>query len=214
VVYGKNQTTYTVIRTLENLQLDGGCFVFDFINTVNTRKPVPEFEYLNTFEDFLAWSAKVGLLREKRLKALREHAFVKRKLAAAELRNVIGVRENLYQLFSAIASGKSPAAAVVNAFNERLSLAFQKIDMRISAVAAKLHFNNDVVSLDEPLNSIFKSAFDILTGEDFERIKECPRCGWLFLDISKNGKRRWCNMNVCGSREKSLDYYYRKTKTS
>jgi predicted RNA-binding Zn ribbon-like protein len=213
-LYGKSKTPYAVIRTLENLQLDGGCVVFDFINTVNTRKPVPEFEYLNTFEDFLAWSAKVGLLRDKRLKALREHAFVKRKLAAEQLRDVIDIRENFYQLFSAIAAGKSPAAAVVNAFNGRLSLAFQKISMRISAVAAELHFNNDVISLDEPLNSIFKSAFDTLTGEDFQRIKECPRCGWLFLDTSKNGKRRWCNMNVCGSREKSLDYYYRKTKTS
>jgi predicted RNA-binding Zn ribbon-like protein len=210
----KNLLPYTVIRTLENLQLDGGCFVFDFINTVNTRKPAPEFEYLNTFEDFLAWSAKVGLLQEKRLKALREHAFVKRKLAAAQLREVIDTRENFYQLFSAIAADKSPAAAVVNAFNGRLSLAFRKINMRISEVAAELRFNNDKISLDEPLNSIFKSAFDVLTGEDFHRIKECPRCGWLFLDTSKSGKRRWCNMNVCGSREKSLEYYYRKTKTS
>jgi predicted RNA-binding Zn ribbon-like protein len=210
----KNEPPYAVIRTLENLELDGGCFVFDFINTVNTRKPTPEFEYLNTFEDFLAWSTKVGLLREKRLKTLRKLALVKRKLAAEELCNAIDVRENFYRLFSAIAAGKSPDAAVVNAFNERLSLAFQKIHMRINAATAEPRFNNDVVSLDEPLNSIFKSAFDILTGEDFQRIKECPRCGWLFLDTSKNGKRRWCNMNVCGSREKSLDYYYRKTKTS
>ncbi|MER9651090.1 CGNR zinc finger domain-containing protein [Mesorhizobium sp. M0199] len=30
----------------------------------------------------------------------------------------------------------------------------------------------------------------------------CPRCGWLFVDISRGGKRRWCNMRVCGNREK------------
>lgn len=96
-----------VIRTLENLQLDGGCLVFDFVNTVNTRKPAPEFEYLKTFEDFLAWTAKVGLLRGKRLKLLHERAAIKHKLASATLRDVIDVRENLYQLFSAIAAGKS-----------------------------------------------------------------------------------------------------------
>ncbi|MER8944136.1 CGNR zinc finger domain-containing protein [Mesorhizobium sp. M0915] len=27
-------------------------------------------------------------------------------------------------------------------------------------------------------------------------------CGWLFVDISRGGKRRWCNMRVCGNREK------------
>ncbi|MGH2486180.1 MAG: CGNR zinc finger domain-containing protein [Ktedonobacterales bacterium] len=27
-------------------------------------------------------------------------------------------------------------------------------------------------------------------------MRECPgpRCGWLFLDTSKNGARRWCSM--------------------
>jgi predicted RNA-binding Zn ribbon-like protein len=203
-----------MVRTLENLQLDGGCLVFDFINTVNTRKPAPEFEYLKTFEDFLAWSEKVGSLRGKRLQALREQASSKPQLASAALREAIDTRENLYPLFSAIAAGKSPDAAVLNAFNERLSLTFQKISMRFGAAGAEVHFSNDEASLDEPLNSVIKSAFDILTGADFRRIKECPRCGWIFLDTSKNGKRKWCDMNVCGSREKALGYYYRKTKNS
>jgi predicted RNA-binding Zn ribbon-like protein len=203
-----------VIRTLENLQLDGGCLVFNFINTVNTRKPAPDFEYLKTFEDFLAWSVKVGSLRGQRLQTLREQASVRSEIASAALRDVIDTRENLYQLFSAIAAGKTPDATVVNALNERLSLTFQKINMRFGAVGAEVHFNKDEISLDEPLNSIIKSAYDILTGADFRRIKECPRCGWIFLDTSKNGKRKWCDMNVCGSREKALGYYYRKTKTS
>ncbi|WP_352849024.1 CGNR zinc finger domain-containing protein [Mesorhizobium sp. M0199] len=34
------------------------------------------------------------------------------------------------------------------------------------------------------------------------RLRVCPRCGWLFVDISRGGKRRWCNMRVCGNREK------------
>ncbi|HKZ37998.1 MAG TPA: hypothetical protein VJ184_10125 [Chryseolinea sp.] len=70
-------------RTLKNLQLDGGCLAFDFTNTVNTRKPAPEFEYLKTFEDFLAWSAKVGSLSKRRFQLLRAHASVRQKLAAA-----------------------------------------------------------------------------------------------------------------------------------
>ncbi|MEO8561896.1 MAG: CGNR zinc finger domain-containing protein [bacterium] len=28
-------------------------------------------------------------------------------------------------------------------------------------------------------------------------------CGWLYVDRSRNGLRRWCQMEVCGTREKS-----------
>lgn len=201
-------------RTLENLQLQGGCLVFDFTNTVNSRKPVPEFEYLKTFGDFLEWSAKAGSLTGDRLLVLREYAFANQMDALATLSQVIDVRENLYRLFSAITSGEAPEATVVNAFNERLSLVFQKINLRVGPAGTGVHFNADAIALDEPLNRIIQSAFEVLTRQDFSRLRKCPRCGWLFLDTSRNGKRRWCDMNVCGSREKALEYYYRKTKTT
>lgn len=201
-------------RTLENLQRQGGCLVFDFTNTVNTRKPVPEFEYLKTFGDFLEWSAKAGSLTGDRILVLREYASLNQMAALATLDQVIAVRENLYRLFSAIASGEAPEATIVNAFNERLSMVFQKINLSIGTAGADVHFKADAIALDEPLNLIIQSAFEVLTRQDFGRVRECPRCGWLFLDTSRNGKRRWCDMNVCGSREKALEYYYRKTKTT
>ncbi|MEO7208325.1 MAG: CGNR zinc finger domain-containing protein [Steroidobacteraceae bacterium] len=40
------------------------------------------------------------------------------------------------------------------------------------------------------------------------RLRECASdmCGWLFLDLSKNGSRRWCDMKGCGNREKLRRY--------
>jgi predicted RNA-binding Zn ribbon-like protein len=34
-----------------------------------------------------------------------------------------------------------------------------------------------------------------------ERLHSCggERCEWMFLDLSKNGKRRWCSMATCGN---------------
>lgn len=200
------------MRTLENLQMDGGCLVFDFVNTVNTRRPAPEIEYLQTFEDLLLWSAKARSVGDEKLHALREYASQKPEDALAALRDVIEAREMLYELFSSIAAGNVPSNAVIHAFNRRLSLAFQRIHMKFGPARAEFHLEGSDVFLGEPLLPVLKSAFDIVTNQDFGRIKECPRCGWLFLDSTKNGKRKWCDMNVCGSREKSLEYYYRKTK--
>ena len=44
---------------------------------------------------------------------------------------------------------------------------------------------------------------DVLRGADLARLRRCPLeaggCGWLFLDQSRNGSRRWCRMADCGS---------------
>ncbi|OZM77996.1 CGNR zinc finger domain-containing protein [Pseudonocardia sp. MH-G8] len=43
---------------------------------------------------------------------------------------------------------------------------------------------------------------------DWRRIKLCaaPDCRWAFHDTSRNGRGRWCDMNVCGNRHKTRVY--------
>lgn len=42
------------------------------------------------------------------------------------------------------------------------------------------------------------------------RIRICQNCCWLFLDRSRNGSRRWCDMAVCGNRQKAKRHYRRR----
>ncbi|MCB9048086.1 MAG: CGNR zinc finger domain-containing protein [Lewinellaceae bacterium] len=49
----------------------------------------------------------------------------------------------------------------------------------------------------------------LLQTKRWPRIRSCPSCGWLFLDTSKGGRRRWCNMQVCGSQVKARRWYHR-----
>jgi predicted RNA-binding Zn ribbon-like protein len=50
-----------------------------------------------------------------------------------------------------------------------------------------------------PLWPVATSAVDLLTSPRLGRVKVCPAvCGWLFLDTTKNGQRRWCSMQECG----------------
>src|SRR5919112_4603831 len=62
--------------------------------------------------------------------------------------------------------------------------------------------------LGAPLWPIARSAAELLVSPWRERVRECPgeHCGWLFLDLTKNGSRRWCEMEVCGSRAKMQRY--------
>ncbi len=55
---------------------------------------------------------------------------------------------------------------------------------------------------------IVASAVDLLTSERLSLVKRCAECDWLFLDTSKNGKRRWCKA-ACGNRARSRERYER-----
>jgi predicted RNA-binding Zn ribbon-like protein len=51
---------------------------------------------------------------------------------------------------------------------------------------------------------------------DWKRLKLCaaPDCRWAFYDTSRNGRGRWCDMEVCGNRHKTRTYRERHHQTS
>jgi predicted RNA-binding Zn ribbon-like protein len=48
----------------------------------------------------------------------------------------------------------------------------------------------------------------VALGSDRARLRACGnrRCGWLFVDRSANGRRRWCDPKACGNRMKVRRY--------
>jgi len=53
------------------------------------------------------------------------------------------------------------------------------------------------------------SALRLAADPPDGRLRICGHCGWLFLDRSKNRSRLWCDMAVCGNREKARRHYAR-----
>ncbi len=52
-------------------------------------------------------------------------------------------------------------------------------------------------------------AIELLSGPERQLIRECaaaPACSLLYLDRSRGHRRRWCEMQRCGSRAKMADY--------
>ncbi|POO53133.1 CGNR zinc finger domain-containing protein [Agrobacterium rosae] len=55
-----------------------------------------------------------------------------------------------------------------------------------------------------------RSVLNLMAGPDRARLRICGHCGWLFIDRSKNRSRIWCDMAVCGNRQKAAKHYRRK----
>ncbi|MGH7448040.1 MAG: CGNR zinc finger domain-containing protein, partial [Longimicrobiales bacterium] len=47
---------------------------------------------------------------------------------------------------------------------------------------------------------------------ELDRVKLCGNdaCAWLFIDVSRNRSRRWCDMKDCGNRAKARRHYARQ----
>ncbi len=198
---------YTSIR---ELSLDGGCVVFDFTNTIGSRNEEVWRDYLKSYSDFLDWASRQKLLSSKRFRELSELAQKESVRAGKVFRKIVSAREVLFALFSSLAHEKKPEKEIQSKFNQLLGESLAHLRFDIGPRSNVLSFEAGPVSLEEPLHAVLKSAFDVLTQEDSARIKECSACGWLFLDKTKNKKRRWCNMLDCGSKDKASRYYHRK----
>lgn len=67
------------------------------------------------------------------------------------------------------------------------------------------------------LDLVAVSAAALLADpREMARLKTCPGadCGWMFIDETKNGRRRWCTMETCGNRVKAARHYARSRSAS
>ena len=66
--------------------------------------------------------------------------------------------------------------------------------------------------LDYLSHELALRAVDLLRTLPEARTRICAgsKCGWLFIDSSKGGRRRWCDMATCGNAAKSKRHYERK----
>ncbi|HEU4849742.1 MAG TPA: CGNR zinc finger domain-containing protein [Terrimesophilobacter sp.] len=60
------------------------------------------------------------------------------------------------------------------------------------------------VRATQALSAIARDAVRIFDPDAGGRIRECAAedCGYLYLDTSRSGNRRWCSMQRCGNRAK------------
>lgn len=197
-------------RSLDTLTLDGGVQPFHLVNTVYAWRGENLHEYLNSYADVLAWCAKVELLKKEPLRLLKKMAEANPIAAGKAFRKIMQTRKLLYRFFSALAAAdETTLAALLPQYNKGVHEALAYFEW--APLKKELQFVlQKEPSLLLPLWLVLKAAHDVLLTGNQTRIKECPRCGWIFLDNTKNNGRRWCSPQSCGSVEKSKKYYRKK----
>ena len=202
-----------VKKTIETITFDGGSVCLDFINTINDRFVSDPLDYLGNAQDLVEWAYRQKLVNN-RYKKLFAYAEKHPQIAAEFLKKAKNIRNLLYDLFLYVSHATEIKKEHLSEFNKILPEYFSKLKLEMKEGISTESWNYKLDDLNIILAYILKDAYTLLLEAKLERIGECPECGWLFIDKTKNGSRRWCNMQNCGSRAKSLEYYRRNKRKS
>jgi predicted RNA-binding Zn ribbon-like protein len=194
-------------------KLLGGHLCLDFANTADWHASDQPEERLTRYAEFVSWSQQAGVLTEKQAKRLLRQATDRPEEAMAVLQRAIILREAIYEVFAAVAHEQSPKATDLTTLNSALSETLTRSQITPTETGFGWQWAGEEDALDRPLWSIARSAADLLTSEELQRVGQCVDdrgCGWLFLDTSRNHTRRWCSIEDCGNRAKAQRHYERK----
>jgi predicted RNA-binding Zn ribbon-like protein len=197
---------------LPELRLLGERLCLDFTNTVDPRHGEHPRDFLAAYPDLVGWAARVGALTAREAGSLLAEAERHPRRASTAFEVARTLREQLYRVFSAIATSSIPNPRDVEALECAHAAAAAHARIVASDRSYRWGWDDDLRALDRPLWPVVRDAADLLTTGRLDRIRECPGpdgCGWLFYDTSRNGRRRWCSMEVCGNRAKGRRHYRR-----
>ena len=187
----------------------GETLCLDYANTRYWRGSEAPTEALGAFGDLLDWLACSTGLPASIIAAARDWARHDAAGAQAAFDEAVETREAIYRIFAAVAEGEPVPEHELARLNQALAAAPAR--RHVARLDGGYGWEIALAEIDPPklLAPILWSASELLLNAGQRRIRRCAndRCLWLFLDTSKSGTRRWCDMSSCGNRAKAARHY-------
>ena len=192
-------------------ELSGGALCLDFANTIGDRPRCSE-EKLGGYADLLRWGHQTEILTTGERRRLERLARRDPSAADRVFGHAIALRETIYRIFAQLACGEAPATEDLESLNSRLPEALGRLEIRRQEEGFDWRWGGPPEALDRLLWPVVRSAAELLTSREASRVCECASetCSWLFVDRSRNHRRRWCDMATCGNRAKARRHYRRR----
>jgi predicted RNA-binding Zn ribbon-like protein len=180
-----------------------------YANTLSWRGSGAPTERLPALGDLLGWlerSAGITAAAAEEIGAwAREHP----KKAAAVFAEAIAIREALFRIFAAFAGGEAVRDQDFTALKKALADAPARSQLTRGNGGYAWRIEPVQPTAPDLLAPVLWSAGDLVLKAGQLRIRQCAneKCLWLFVDESKSGTRRWCDMASCGNRAKAQRHY-------
>ncbi len=184
----------------------GNALWVDFLNTQPALRGGGTDELINSPEAFSRWAVAAGEFGLDDLFTPDQ----------GEMEEALRFRAVLREGAGSLLAGAAPSKNTVAAVNEKLACS------PVVSLLVEKNVGWDLVHrfVAGPATALLgRIAADftrtLLSGQS-DRLGRCehPGCVMLFIDTSKNGKRRWCSMETCGNREKAAGHRARTKRSN
>lgn len=169
----------------------------DFVNTVTGRNGRPR-DWLIDPQALAKWGFAGGILNEAEAKGLVDRYRSYPEAADAELEKAVELREAMCVVLGAATESQTPDLHALSLIERAWSEAAVGGQLEWSEIEG-LFIKPDTVT-DRVVTRF------VALGRELQspRLRRCAGddCGWYFVDTSKAGRRRWCDMATCGNTAK------------
>jgi predicted RNA-binding Zn ribbon-like protein len=191
----------------QRFQYVGGDRALDLINTVDWTSRGPEHERLESYGQLTRWAEGAGVIDAAMGRRLRRLGEAHPRAAGAALAFALQARGTLHELFGAIARGEQ-AEPALDRFNRLLHEAVRGLEVApVTRTEGSYgwHWRGEESDPRALVWRVLWSAAGLLRSNEIGNLRVCDGddCGWMYVDRSRNGFRRWCQMRTCGTREKT-----------
>jgi predicted RNA-binding Zn ribbon-like protein len=211
---GEIHTDQIKRRRPPKFELLGGPVCLEFVNTLDDRFSSEPKELLKHYVDLARFGEDTGIISDLQVDRLFAWSMQHPVEAQRALASAIQLREAISEIFYALVSRKPVPQAALIILNQHMQEAAQHLNLVPGKQHFEWKFDTPTNDLFTPLWPIAHSAAELLASEQLEFVRACASktCEWLFLDESKNHRRRWCDMTKCGNRAKVKRFYTRQKK--
>lgn len=187
-----------------SLPLIADDLALDFANTESGRGSNSHQNHLREAADVADWLRHAKVLAAEEADWLRQQVTERGDLAADLLTQSIALREAIHDIGAAIGRRAKPPETALASLAALHARFVARAALAPGVISCWWRWSVRASPIEAALGPIALAAVRLFTDGDFHRIRECGghACGWLFYDRSKNNRRRWCEMEVCGNRAK------------
>jgi predicted RNA-binding Zn ribbon-like protein len=187
-----------------SLDLIADDLALNFANTESGRGFPSHQNHFRGAGNVVEWLRHAKALPVEEADWLRKRVGERADLAADLLAQAVALREAIHDIGAALGRHAKPPEAALASLSALHARCVAKAELAPGALSCRWTWNVRASPVEAALGPIALAAVRLFTEGDFHRIRECGghACGWLFYDRSKNNRRRWCEMEVCGNRAK------------
>ena len=187
-----------------SLDLIAEDLALNFANTESGRGFPSHQNHFLEAANVVEWLRHAKALPVEETDWLQAHVAKRADPAGDLLATAVALRDAVHDIGVALGHRAKPPEAALASLSALHARCVAKAELAPGVASCRWQWSVRASPVEAALGPIALAAVRLFTEGDFGRIRECGghACGWLFYDRSKNNRRRWCEMEVCGNRAK------------